>query len=331
MTASTDEAPAETSGKRRRQLVAIGKLLLMIAPLVWIFPRIDLASIAARVARFGVPSFLLAAVILSLTVVVSGLRWRELLRAHGASPLPTRRRLIEQTFISLYMNQLPGGVAGDVLRAHAVRECVHGTPTSLAVLLFERVCGLLALGGMVAIGTLNLPVGDGARLGGRIGNIALVGAGLMVLGIGVPLLASRSKPIVELLLRLPVVGSVLGRLRRPTRIGPMISAVMLSFVIHAISVVVITAFFRALAPDASMRTVVAVTPIAMLVTFIPLTPAGFGQRETAFVELYKLAGVSANDAVAASLLWFGASTFSIALGLVLATAERIRAARGPSR
>ena len=80
-----------------------------------------------------------------------------------------------------------------------------------------------------------------------------------------------------------------------------------------------------MAPEASIRAIAGVTPLAMLGTFIPLTPGGFGQREAIFVELYGISGVMANEAVAASLLWFASSLVAIAIGLVLGTIERFRA------
>jgi glycosyltransferase 2 family protein len=255
---------------------------------------------------------------------VNGLRWRALLRAHEASPVPGRRMLVAQCFIALYMNQLPGGVAGDLVRAHTVRGCVDGTATSMAVLLLERVCGLVALALLAAVGMIGIPALAGGPFGALLEVFALATGAVLALGLCAPLVLGRSRRLGALVGRLPVVGPILQRLRAPSRLRPMIEAVALSFLIHVITVTVIATFVTEIAPASTLRVVLAVTPIAMLVTFIPLTPAGFGQREAAFVELYRLAGVGANEAVAASLLWFAASTLSIGVGLVLGAVERLR-------
>jgi uncharacterized protein (TIRG00374 family) len=103
------------------------------------------------------------------------------------------------------------------------------------------------------------------------------------------------------------------------------SALLLSFVIHLMTTSAIVSFVHSMAPEVGIRGIAAVTPLAMLGAFIPLTPGGFGQREAIFVELYGFAGVGPNEAVAASLLWFSSSLVPVAIGLVLGTVERFRA------
>lgn len=318
--------PGDRQTKRAR-VIALAKVVLMILPLVWIYQRVQWTVVAERALHFGVVAFLGAAAVLALTVVVNGCRWHALLRAHEAAPLPTRRALIWQSFVALYLNQLPGGVAGDVVRAHRVRASVDGTVTSLAVLLLERVCGLVALFAMATIGALAMPAGGSSRLGAYLRVSALVTGAIALVVVGLPWVLTRVRWERTALARLSFVSSVFARLKPPKRLGPLVAALGLSFVIHALTVTVIASFIHAMAPGAPLHAVVAITPLAMLFTFIPLTPGGFGQREAIFIELYGLAGVSPDEAVAASLLWFSSSFASLAVGLVLGTIERVRGDR----
>lgn len=298
-------------------MLALGKLALMAAPLAWIYRKVQWGLVASHALHFGILPFLGTSALLALSVTVNGLRWHALLRAHEASPLPTRRDLVWYSYVALYLNQLPGGVAGDLVRAHRVRASTGGTATSLAVLMFERVCGLVALFALATAGSVAMP----ASLGGYIRVSGLVTGAVAVLAIALPWVSGKIAP------KLPRFAEPLASLRPPARMRPMLSALLLSFVIHSLTASAIVSFVHAMAPSAALSSVVAVTPLAMLLVFVPLTPGGFGQREAIFVELYGLAGVAANEAVAASLLWFTSSLVAVAIGLGLALVERIQASR----
>jgi glycosyltransferase 2 family protein len=312
-------------GAVTKRAVAVAKVVLMVLPIAWIYPRLDWSTVAERAMHFGVVGFMLAGAVLALTVVLNGCRWHELLRAHEASPLPPRASLIAQSFIALYLNQLPGGVAGDVVRAHRVRESVDGTVTSMAVLVLERVCGLVALLLLATIGALTMPAGSAAGIEAYLKVSAAATGVIALLGVGAPWVITRVGPVGTLVARVPVFGAMLGRVRVPTRLGPMFSALAQSFLIHALTLAVISMFVHTMAPGAPIRALVAIAPLAMLLTFVPLTPGGFGQREAVFVQLFGLAGVSASEAVAASLLWFSSASLSLVIGFVLAAIERVRA------
>jgi uncharacterized protein (TIRG00374 family) len=304
-------------------VVALAKLALMAAPLAWIFTKVDWGQVAERALHFGIGPFFATSLVLSLTVTVNGVRYHSLLRAHDASPLPSRRDLVWLSYVSLYLNQLPGGVAGDVVRAHRVRESVQGTATSLAVLLFERVCGLVALFVLATVGSLLMP--SSTALGGYIKVSALATGAIAAIAVGAPWTVSKIAWDKTFLARFPFITSHLTRLRPPKRMAPLGTALLLSFVIHLMTTSAIVSFVHSMAPEVAIRGIAAVTPLAMLGAFIPLTPGGFGQREAIFVELYGFAGVGPNEAVAASLLWFSSSLVPVAIGLVLGTVERFRA------
>lgn len=312
-------------GLTKKRVVALAKLALMAAPLAWIYTKAQWSLVAERALHFGIGPFAVTSILIGLTVTVNGLRWHALLRAHEASPLPTRRVLIWSSYVALYLNLLPGGVAGDVVRAHRVRESVRGTAMSLAVLMFERVCGLVALFTLGTIGSFAMP--GSSSLAGYIKVAGLVTGAVAAIAVGAPWTIAKIRWDETFLKRFPFITTNLARLRPPARLGPMIEALLLSFVIHLLTIVAIVVFIHSMAPDVSLLAIAGVTPLAMLGTFIPLTPGGFGQREAIFVELYGIAGVGANEAVASSLLWFASALLAIALGLVLGTLERVRASQ----
>lgn len=307
-------------GLTRTRVIALAKLALMAAPLAWLYQKVSWDHVAADAVRFGALPFLFTSALLALTVTLNGVRWHALLRAHDAWPLPTRRELVSQSFVALYLNQLPGGVAGDVVRAHHVRNSAGGSGPSLVILMFERVCGLVALFALATLGALALPV----SLGSYIEVSGLVTGAITLIVIALPWWVPKVAWEKTIVGRSPWLTSNLSRLRPPKRLGPMLGALALSFVIHSLTIAAIGCFVHSAAPSVPLASIVAITPLAMLLTFIPITPGGFGQREAIFVQLYGLAGVSANEAVAASLLWFASAFVSVLVGLVLGTIQARR-------
>jgi uncharacterized membrane protein YbhN (UPF0104 family) len=69
------------------------------------------------------------------------------------------------------------------------------------------------------------------------------------------------------------------------------------------------------APAADPVAVIRLAPFVVLLTFIPLTPGGFGQREAVFAATFALAGAPEDASVVAGL-----ALFAVGLPIALAGA-----------
>ena len=307
----------------RRALPAL-RLALILVPVVWLARRVDASLVIAHLQSLPPVALLVALGWSCVAMSCFTARWRLFLRAWGATP-PTILASLSLVLRSTFWNLLPGGVVGDLARSDAVRQSVGGLGNALAALWFERLGGLAGLF-VVALGAhvfaLCAPVfvhrAPGfaqrapvfapalptwlihATLLGFVGSLGLLALSLA---------ATRSGALARRLATLPLLGSRLGALTPPSRPRDLALGLLLSLVTQSTSLLGLAVVVHALAPAADFDTVIAVSPAAVLLTFVPLTPGGVGQREAVFSMVYAQAGVAAEVAVAASVTTF-------ALGLV---------------
>jgi uncharacterized membrane protein YbhN (UPF0104 family) len=77
-------------------------------------------------------------------------------------------------------------------------------------------------------------------------------------------------------------------------------------------------FLREVHPAATFSDALFIVPLAAAMGFLPFTVAGFGLRETVFVELCRqLLGMSPGDALAASLLIWATTLMTGVIGGIL--------------
>lgn len=305
------EAPA------RRWVPAL-RVAMLAVPVAWLARRVDLSQVVAHLRALPGGTLLAAAAWIVVAMVLFVERWRRLLRAWGGDPpgfVASNALALE----AMFWNLLPGGLVGDVVRSDAVRHTVGGLGNALAALWFERVCGLVGLFvvGLVALALIPSPRPWQAPV------TALCLAGSLAL-LAASLAATRSRAIAGLLARLPLVGARLGALAPPSRPRDLGLALLLSLGTQAATCLSFAVVTHALSPGSDLRALVAVTPMAVLFTFVPVTPAGLGQREAVFSLAYAQAGVPASNAVAASLAIFSLGLTVPATGGLIALRRHTR-------
>ncbi len=128
--------------------------------------------------------------------------------------------------------------------------------------------------------------------------------------------------------RVPVLGPMIVKIPPPRSVRGPLASVFLSVLTQGALVVCVFFLLRPLSPVATFGVCARVVPAIILVTYIPITPGGLGQREAAFTGLFGLAGVPGTMAVAASLLFFAEIVGVSVLGGLCLAAERIAAVRG---
>src|ERR1700759_566422 len=147
---------AEASPSKKSRLVVL-QLVLTLLAFAYLFHITDVPKLTRAFREAPLWSIPTATGLL-LTVMFAGtLRWSLLLRAYGAETPPSLAYLFRLQLIGLFYNMMPGAVGGDVLRGVVSRHAFgpDGMSAGLAVVLIERVFGLLALMLLVA-GVLGL-------------------------------------------------------------------------------------------------------------------------------------------------------------------------------
>jgi uncharacterized protein (TIRG00374 family) len=209
---------------------------------------------------------------------------------------------------------LPSTIGGDVLRISRASDDV-GSEVAFGSVVLERLTGFVALPLLVGIGFLLRPsIADQKH-----GWIALVVAGvtlvvlvLILVAAGHPKVAGRYANSGSWTRFIGAVHNGVDRLRRePRKALP----VLLTAIVYQLSVIAVFALvFRALDLDIPLVAVVALVPAVLMIQVLPISISGLGVREGAIAFFFAAFGVTAQQALAAGLLWFGALVVVSMLG-----------------
>lgn len=304
------------------------RLLIATLPLYWLFRRLDWREVAREAVAVGPVGIGLAFLCVFASVAVGAIRWGVMLRAYGATTLPPLSTMLRHNLVGLWFNLLPSGVAGDAVRGHRVRQVAGSLATSYTVLFVERVSGLLGLC-LIAGASMLSPVAIRSDSVSWTLGLGLLGAaGLSAVLLIVPFVLARAPSLKTLVASVPALGPMLVKIPPPRTLTGPLASVVLSVMTQGALVICVFFLLRPLSPIATFGLCARVVPAIILVTYIPVTPGGLGQREAAFRALFGLAGVPGTMAVAASLLFFAEIVGVSVLGGLCLAAERLAASRG---
>lgn len=326
----------QTAGARLRVLwrgSAGGALRFMLAllPLSVIAHRVRLSDLLGHMRHVGATTMGSSLVLLLISTAVGVLRWRTLLRAYGVTAIPPLGTLARHYFVAIYFSLLPSGLAGDAARLHRVRDAVPDLAIGLTVVASERAAGLLGL--CIVAGAAM--AADGRSLGAGSARVLIVGV-LGGLGLSITILAApwglaRWRRLRVLVERVPLLG--VAALRLPVARSPLgfLGAVALSVVTQAFAVLSIALLILPLAPAVTLLACLKVIPVIVLAMFVPVTPAGIGQRELAFQLCLGTIGVSATASLAASLVYGALGMCLAGIGGACLLGEQFDRARSARR
>jgi glycosyltransferase 2 family protein len=300
------------------------RVALAILPVLWIARFVDLRRVVAAAGSLSVGSWVLAFVSANAGIVIGAVRWRMLLRTYGAVQPPSVLGLYRHYLIGAYYNLLPSGVAGDLARGYRVRACLGGSVgATYTVILVDRVAGFTGLLGIAVIAMAAGPrLPDSTVLDALdLGAAAACGAALLFLVL--PYLLSRSERLRSLTGRIPVAGRIMLRVPPARSLGVVAAAVGLSFLTQTTAVYATYIIAHALSSHATLIACARVVPFIFLLTYVPLTPAGVGQREMLTAFFFGFVGVSTEDGVAIGLLCFAVTLATAGVGAVCYLLERV--------
>lgn len=303
------------------------RVLLAVLPLVWLSRRMQWSAVAQNALTIG-PLWLGASLgAMYLSFLACALRWRGLLLCYGADPaqLPPFRTLMRYFMVGHYFAVLPSGVVGEAVRGSRVAHLFPDPVTSYVVLFIDRLGGLLGLLMLAGTAILASPASQHDAVTAAI-NLGLAAAvPLTVVALALPQLRERVPGLYKLFTRVPVVGPLFARIPVAQRPIYFVPFVLLSLVAQSCAVFFVAALLQplvALDGGSLLLSCLRTVPAIVLVTYIPLTPGGVGQREIAFATLFGRTAVPAAAAVTASLMVFSLSMFLALLGGLVLLYER---------
>ncbi len=314
--------PREPAGSRQPLVNSVAVQVLKFSAatgvVVFLWARGDIAWEPLREAlgrwEQSVPAFLL----LSTMPLVQFWRWQSLLRANRLH-LP-HREVFSFLMVSKFLNMaFPGYISGDILRGFYVarRASESGgaghpgqanephepnarvVPTAVvASIILDRIAGLVPLFALCLIGLFGLfSYSIPSEMTLSVGALA-------VIGLLAPLL------LFLLAYRRPQPTALLGRLVRWPRLEQFVSVLYegahryarnlklirnilaFSFLNQGLAIVSFMLFGWALGIQAPVMSYFLLVPLGLLVTAVPVSPAGLGVGQVAFLALFGLVGTS---------------------------------------
>jgi len=287
--------------------------------LLWFLARKGLISVQATERAFvHWERMALAVAALLGSLVLSVLRWHFLLRGRGIH-LRLSRTFALAMIGNFFNLALPGAISGDFVKAFYVAKERPGRREDVfASILFDRVVGL---SGLVLLASVALLVEGDAILGAKVVSglqaVILTAAVVVVIFFGYLFLVREHHDVLLGLLRslegrVPGVASVVGlyvAIRRyRDQPAAIVWAIAVSVAIHCLICSMFLNLWRALEPGSlTILAILVVVPVGLLVTTIPIAPAGLGTGHAAFGWLFLLLGSR-----------MGANVFSLAVILQVA-------------
>lgn len=288
-----------------RRLVAIatslaGRIAISAGLLALVALSIDWGDVVDKLADASWGWFVLATVLVLAAFVVAAIRWHVLLHAAGLHP-PLRDTLRAYGIGVFTNNLLPTGFGGDAVRAWLVAP--RGAPLARA-LTSVGVDRATALACLLPIAWLGVAIGGDSIPGSLVALLAITSAA-MVVGTLIAIAVLRRRGLGRFLPRLlrPWASEVARTLRRygreRERLGEVIA---LGFAFQVLIVAATWLLSEALELSLDPEVLAVVLPLVLVATLMPISIAGFGVREGAFVALLAEVGVSSADALLLSLL-----------------------------
>lgn len=276
--------------------------LSLVTALLYFLGKKGFLSIEATGRAFSrldriVPAFLILCVCALLTVI----RWQWLLQAQGIQM--RWMRTLQLAFVGMFFNiALPGAVSGDLVKAFYIGKEVEGQRArAFGSILFDRVAGLSALV-LVSAGALFMDFQAlvGTALMRGIQMLVIVAAVSVVLFYAyLFLVKEHHDPLLHLFRALEKRFKVFGSFARIYEgirhyhncRWTVIKVLGISAILHVLVCTACLLLLHAIGDEGVPAfPVFVVVPLGLLVTAVPIMPAGIGTGHAAFSWLFHYLG-----------------------------------------
>jgi hypothetical protein len=308
------DAPRRPTKRVRFGWSGLVKFAVTAGLLGVLLARTPATEVLQRVGAVGAGTLLAAAGLLLLAVIAIGVRWRIVLEQFGATT--ELAPAVRYTLIGGFFNQvLPSGMGGDVFRVWYARTFGLSAGRAIASVVVDRLLGLFAMGAIVVAGVpfVMWMQAPGPLLAAAIAAVLLLAAGIVLflsLDAFEGPLERAIKHIApqrfrDLAQRIAAGAAWSARnCREMLRAWPRgAMAIGISIACQVVVGLVVFLLLRDMGQPVALVSVLFLFPFVQLLSMLPISFAGWGLREGAMVVAFRLAGVPAEDALGASLLF----------------------------
>jgi len=290
---------------------AAGSILIRVAISIvllgWLLYKTDRQDLGRAFLHVNWAMLGLALVVTYVSVALMTARWHAALAAMGARM--GYLGLLQSNMVGLFFNLFtPTNVGQDAARVIDFKTGAKSTATGVASVMIDRLLGML---GMLIFAVVAFPFAAGRLHDVSVIKLAvgvtsasiLIALGLLWSPAGRPVgrLATRFMPEkVKKGLRkcYDMTSQMTGR---PT---PLALSFGLALAFQLLVIITNYMVAQAVGVSVSLSTLMLVVPLALIVASIPISVNGVGLREWAYVNLWGAFGVSREQAIVCSLMFF---------------------------
>jgi glycosyltransferase 2 family protein len=286
----------------RRFWLAVGKFAVTGAAFLIVTRYVHPAELLARLNKTS-PGFLTACVALAIVQIpLVALRWRLITHLAQATDdhLPSPGRFTRIMWMSAFFNQFMPFVAGDALRVLYLRDAGTTLRTALKSTVLDRGVAAIVLLMMAPLAMLVLPGATASAAG--LTWLSIAAAALLLILLAVIVTANT---IARLAARCRVPHVLIETLLDLRQIGiqpaACLGVLLCSVVVHGMSCVIFGLLGQGEALGLAPANVMAVAPLILFVSFVPIAVSGWGVREGFTVVLLTKLGATPDAALLLSV------------------------------
>jgi len=296
----TNLVPSQRPAKNaRRWLGLVTKLVLTAILLVILFNQVDVDKVINRLFMLNIGDGVIIAALTFLGAFLVAVRWMIIARTLSV-PLPLLPSF-KLVLTGIFFNQLlPSSIGGDAIRVWLLNR--RGTPLapSVASVILDRLIAVLGLLILLLLSYYWLI--DIVKSKTLNNTMLLFATGVLIGCLVFALLGGRVLSWLDQwrpLSKLVNQGRYLLTLMRAPE--PFFFVLILSVLLHALTALTIVVIARALDVNFHLLDSLALTPLIIFFSMIPLTIAGWGLRESAMVVGLGMVGIAKPEALAVSI------------------------------
>ena len=298
-----------------RWAITVTQIVVSVCLLGWLLLYADFADTKALVATISPKTLILCTVLLAVLVIPASIRWRWFILRFmtEAMPKPALTIAIRINSVNVGLNQfLPSTIGGDFYRVLIARSLGLPLLKSMYATLADRLTALVVLVLVSGPALVIVMISAGNMLPFSL-NIFVVTCVVVVCLFLTCWFGLRHHPVVKKTISLVYV--VFGSARAA---GLATQVVLTSLVIQLTTLFVMTLIARAIGIDIDLILLIGIMAASLLASRLPISIAGWGVREGLSVSLFGAFGVSAEPALATSIL-YGLTELAAAMVAVLTT------------
>ncbi len=315
-------APNKGGGALGRRLMLALKIVATVLALALVGRLVDPAVLVARVRAADPKVFATAVLLMALQIPLVALRWRCIVAAMNreGGVLPGPAKFLQVTYVAQVFGQILPSVAGDGLRVLMLREAGPSLRIAFKSTLLDRATAALVLLALALPTALLSPILITVR--------AFLWPAITIIACGLSAslaLIAGAEVLHRVGRRWRIVGAVTETLMDLRAIlasqayGPAV--VLLCFAVHGLSISVFWLLAHGQGLPFGAVDAVAVVPLVLLVSMMPIAIGGWGVREGFVVVLLGASGVGREDALLLSLSFGTAVLLATLPGLALLAAS----------